>query len=92
MSAYDRLPEPLRRLLHRLAPGARIAVPKALSASERRSRDDRIRESYRVAIAAGGEPVRVVAGLALEYRVGKSTVWRIVALGSGTDRSVQDGG
>lgn len=87
MSAFDRLPSPLQRLLRRLAPGARISVPKTLSAAERADLHARIRMAYRSAIEAGGEPGRVVAGLAAEFQVGESTVWRVITLTRGTDES-----
>lgn len=92
MSTFDRLPHPLQRLLRRLAPGARISIPKTLSAAERADLHARIRVAYRTSIEAGGEPARVVAGLAAEFRVGESTVWRIVALTRGTDESGRKGG
>lgn len=92
MSTFDRLPNPLQRLLRRLAPGVRISVPKALTASERADLHARIRMAYRSAIEAGGEPARVVAGLAAEFRVAERTVWRAITDSRGTDVSGHEGG
>lgn len=85
MSTFDGLPHALREWLRRNRPGARINVPKELSASERAARAQRIRRAYRAGIEAGADSARLIAGLAAEFRLRSDHVRAIVLPETGND-------
>lgn len=88
MSTFDELPEDIREWLRENRPGARINVPKEFSAKERADRLARIRSAYDSGIAAGADRGRLMRGLAAEFGMELSGLYKLLFGKTGSDSKI----
>ncbi len=91
MSAFDDLPPRVREWLRAHRPGVRIDVPKELTARERADRAEKIRRAYRDGIEAGADPKRLVSGIASEFGMDLSNVYKLLIGETGKDSNGHEG-